>query len=109
MYLCTSNSSDECHTILSDSDDHNTRFASSAAQVRGSGHEAVVHLDLDGGEEPAVTTDVMFSGMFTINFNIRPLPSVILLRAGSSLCSHGSPLGFVDKGDHDSEHSHASK
>jgi len=38
-----------------------------------------VVLDSDGGEEPAVTTDVMLSG--------------------SSLCNQGSPLGFTDKND----------
>jgi len=40
---------------------------------------STVVLDSDGGEEPAVTTDVMFSG--------------------SSVCNEGSPLGFADKNE----------
>ncbi|XP_046654365.1 cyclin-D-binding Myb-like transcription factor 1 isoform X1 [Daphnia pulicaria] len=93
MYFCTPNSSEGCSTVSSGTEGHQTiRFLSGATQdvVSGGDSVAVVHLDLDGGEEPAVTTDVMFSG--------------------SSLCnSHGSPLGFVDKSDHESDHSHARK
>lgn len=61
MYLCTPSTNDGCETVgLQD-----IRFISTATQdVRsGSDSVAIVHLDLDGGEEPAVTTDVMFSGI----------------------------------------------
>ncbi|XP_057374404.1 cyclin-D-binding Myb-like transcription factor 1 isoform X1 [Daphnia carinata] len=92
MYLCTPNTAEGCSSILSRAERHDIEFANNVRQNAETGNDsvAVVHLDLDGGEEPAVTTDVMFS-------------------AGSSLCSHGSPLGFVDKSDQESEHSHASK
>ena len=65
MYFCTPNPSEGCSTISSGTEGHQTiRFLSSATQdvVSGGDSVAVVHLDLDGGEEPAVTTDVMFSG-----------------------------------------------
>jgi hypothetical protein len=66
MYLCTPITNEDCSTISSGTEGlRDIRFISTATQDVGSGSDSVtvVHLDLDGGEEPAVTTDVMFSGM----------------------------------------------
>jgi len=66
MYFCTPNPNEGCSTISSATEGHQaTRFLNNATQDVESGGDsvAVVHLDMDGGEEPAVTTDVMFSGM----------------------------------------------
>lgn len=66
MYLCTPSTNESCSTISTGTEGlQDIRFISTATHDVGSGSDsvAVVHLDLDGGEEPAVTTDVMFSGM----------------------------------------------
>ena len=78
----------------------------------------VVHLDLDGGEDSAVTTDVMLSGKcIDYNNNLFDLwrsrfDFDLSKRTGSSICiGQGSPLGLTDdKGDdvetqHNSVHS----
>lgn len=72
MYLCTPSTNDGCETVgLQD-----IRFISTATQDVGSGSDsvAIVHLDLDGGEEPAVTTDVMFSGILIQTLLVEVLP-----------------------------------
>lgn len=77
MYLCTPNTAEDCSNILSRTERHDIEFANNLRQIAGTGNDsvAVVHMDLDGGEEPAVTTDVMFSGMRLENL----LASALLL------------------------------
>ena len=62
MYLCTTNSTQECSTALIGKNGHESSFVNNALEDTRRGSGPVIHLDLDGGEEPAVTTDVMFSG-----------------------------------------------
>lgn len=110
MYLCTTNSVQDCSASLLGSDGRDaSTFVENTVEDTRRESVAVIHMDLDGGEEPAVTTDVMFSGkLLTDKFSYAPV-NCIIAKIGSSLCSHGSPLGLVEKCDHESEHSQASK
>ena len=64
MYLCTANSN-ESPSILPGNSEHEIQFLNNVVE----GNAENVHLDLDGGdEEPAVTTDVMFSGIVSFSF-----------------------------------------